>query len=156
HQLRIHSLIETNRLAEAETAAKEGWKHCAGDPALVGLQIQIDLRQKREKEAVAFATRAREQFPKQPHAPYLVAAAYAALGKRDEALALLSGPVSDDPTNRADAHLYLRLLVEAGQTGNLEETLEKVLAANPQHPLILSVLIEYHATRNDFTRSKPL
>lgn len=154
HLLRVQSLVDQNKLHEAQEAAAEGWRRCPGHDALVAIGVQVWLRQNQAAKALDLAAEAKKQHPSLPTPKYLVARAYETIGRRQEALDLLTNAVAEEPANQDVVHHYLRLLIDSGQTGNLLDTLVKLLAADPKNPLLLGVLAEYHAGRNDLQQTQ--
>jgi predicted Zn-dependent protease len=162
HTLRIRADIAQNDLAGASKLcdAALARENCPGNPALIALKVQLLLRLKQQTEAESFAENSKRDFPRLPAAKYLLARAYEAVGNSEQAFKLLSELLETDPGDANASHHYLRMLIARGQFGNLEPSIENFIAANKgkekqgENPLLLGVLAEFHATRNDLPKAE--
>lgn len=154
HILHIALLMENNRLDEAAAVAEEGWKHCGGNRALAALRVQVLLLQKKDQQALEFAQQAKREFEDLPSPRYLMARMYEAIGEDEKALNYLSTTVADEPTNAQAAENYLRMLMNQGPPENFVEIVENLVKANPENPVLLGVLAEFHVSRGNLDQAE--
>jgi predicted Zn-dependent protease len=154
HVLKVYSMLERARLPEADAAAAAGWAACPGNAALCALKVQTLVRTNRAAEALEFAKKAASANAELPNANYIVARVWESLGHRDRAMAMMATAVGENPSDVNVAHHYLRMRISEGQTADLKETLDRLLAANPDNAMLLGVLVEYHAQRGELDAAR--
>lgn len=156
HLVKTQMLLERKDVDQALAAAREGYARCPGNRALEALVVQILLRKNLATEAIEFAAKEKAAHPDLPNAKYLAARMLESLGRADEAMALLAGALAEEPTSAAIANHYVRHMIRRNQVDGLEETIDRLLRANPDNPLLQGVLAELYAGKSDLSKAQEL
>lgn len=154
HILYIALLLESKRLDDAAKVAAEGWEHCGGDRGLAALRVQVLILQEMDQQALEFAQQAKRDYPDLPSPRYLMARMYEAIGQDEKALNYLASTVASEPTNAQAAENYLRMLMNQGPPADFVEIVERLVTANPENPVLLGVLAEYHVSQGQLNEAE--